>query len=76
MSAEPWYSVAPNDVFPEEFPRFLFADLKQRRLFAKLHGELYDAAYWKTLQDAIRSGKVIDVFPYRRQERELTEVIQ
>src|SRR5690606_6879806 len=23
MSAEPWYSVAPNDVFPEEFPRFL-----------------------------------------------------
>ncbi|MCY1504375.1 Isocitrate dehydrogenase kinase/phosphatase [compost metagenome] len=76
MSAEPWYSVAPNDVFPEEFPRFLFADLKQRRLFAKLHGELYDAAYWKTLQDAIRSGKVIDVFPYRRQERELTEAIQ
>ncbi|GLZ88341.1 isocitrate dehydrogenase kinase/phosphatase [Metapseudomonas resinovorans] len=76
MSAEPWYSVAPNDVFPEEFPRFLFADIGQRRLFAKLHGDLYDAAYWKTLQVAIRSGKVIDVFPYRRQERELTEAIQ
>lgn len=76
MSAEPWYSVAPNDVFPEEFPRFLFADIGQRRLFNKLHGDLYDAAYWKTLQDAIRSGKVIDVFPYRRQERELTEAIQ
>ena len=76
LSAEPWYSVAPNDVFPEEFPRFLFADLKQRRLFAKLHGELYDAAYWKSLQDAIREGKVIDVFPYRRQERELTEALQ
>ncbi|MFC5695680.1 bifunctional isocitrate dehydrogenase kinase/phosphatase [Pseudomonas sp. GCM10022186] len=76
MSAEPWYSVAPNDVFPEEFPRFLFADLKQRRLFAKLHGDLYDAEYWKSLQAAIRSGNVIDVFPYRRQERELTEAIQ
>jgi isocitrate dehydrogenase kinase/phosphatase len=76
LSAEPWYSVAPNDVFPEEFPRFLFADIGQRRLFAKLHGDLYDAEYWKTLQAAIRSGKVIDVFPYRRQERELTEAIQ
>src|SRR5690606_15157248 len=25
MASEPWYSVGPNDVFPEEFPRFLFA---------------------------------------------------
>ncbi|MEB0078157.1 bifunctional isocitrate dehydrogenase kinase/phosphatase [Pseudomonas sp. CCI3.2] len=69
MSSEPWYSIGPLDVFPEEFPPFLFADLGQRRLFAKLHGELYDADYWKSLQQAIRDGKVIDVFPYRRKER-------
>ncbi|UTW08480.1 bifunctional isocitrate dehydrogenase kinase/phosphatase [Pseudomonas benzenivorans] len=66
MASEPWYSVAPMDVFPEEFPPFLFADIKQRRLFSQLHGELYDADYWKGLQEAIRAGKVIDVFPYRR----------
>lgn len=66
MSSEPWYSVAPLDVFPEEFPPFLFADIQQRRLFSQLHGDLYDADYWKGLQEAIRSGKVIDVFPYRR----------
>jgi isocitrate dehydrogenase kinase/phosphatase len=56
-------------VFPEEFPPFLFADLNQRRLFATLHGELYDADYWKSLQQAISAGKVIDVFPYRRKGR-------
>ncbi|MCY1418999.1 Isocitrate dehydrogenase kinase/phosphatase [compost metagenome] len=66
MSLEPWYSVAPNDVFPEEFPTFLFADKAQHRLFAELHGDLYQAAYWQGLQAAIRAGKVIDVFPYRR----------
>ncbi|TWC34147.1 isocitrate dehydrogenase kinase/phosphatase [Pseudomonas sp. SJZ079] len=66
MASEPWYSVAPLDVFPEEFPPFLFADIQQRRLFSQLHGELYDADYWKSLQAAIREGKVIDVFPYRR----------
>jgi isocitrate dehydrogenase kinase/phosphatase len=67
MASEPWYSIGPLDVFPEEFPPFLFADAGQRRLFNELHGELYDAAYWQGLQRAIRDGKVIDVFPYRRE---------
>ncbi len=69
MSGEPWYSIGPHDVFPEEFPPFLFADMGQRRLFSRLHGELYDADYWKGLQAAIREGRVIDVFPYRRRGR-------
>lgn len=66
MASEPWYSIGPLDVFPEEFPPFLFADASQRRLFDELHGEIYDADYWKDLQASIASGKVIDVFPYRR----------
>jgi len=69
MASEPWYTIGPLDVFPEEFPPFLFADAGQRRLFDELHGELYNADYWKGLQEAIREGKVIDVFPYRRKER-------
>jgi len=68
MASEPWYSVAPLDVFPEEFPTFLFADMGLRRLFKELHGDLYRAEYWQSLQAAIRTGKVIDVFPYRRQK--------
>jgi len=70
MASEPWYSIGPLDVFPEEFPPFLFADAGQRKLFDELHGELYNADYWKGLQEAIRAGKVIDVFPYRRKERD------
>ncbi|WP_315338304.1 bifunctional isocitrate dehydrogenase kinase/phosphatase [Pseudomonas grimontii] len=69
MASEPWYSIGPLDVFPEEFPPFLFADAGQRKLFDQLHGELYNADYWKGLQDAIRTGKVIDVFPYKRKEQ-------
>ncbi|MDP3845643.1 MAG: bifunctional isocitrate dehydrogenase kinase/phosphatase [Pseudomonas sp.] len=66
MSAEPWYSVGPLDVFPEEFPPFLFADIRQCRLFNQLHGDLFTVEFWQGLQTAIRAGKVIDVFPYRR----------
>src|SRR5471032_766708 len=69
LASEPWYSIGPLDVFPEEFPPFLFADAGQRKLFDELHGELYNADYWKGLQEAIRAGKVIDVFPYRRKEQ-------
>ncbi|MDM7857206.1 bifunctional isocitrate dehydrogenase kinase/phosphatase [Thiopseudomonas acetoxidans] len=68
MSAEPWYSVAPNDVFPEEFPTFLFTDREHRKIFTAIHGDLFKASYWQSLQDAILEGKVIDVFPYKRKK--------
>lgn len=31
LASEPWYSVAPNVVFPEEFRQFLFADRRSWR---------------------------------------------
>lgn len=66
MASEPWYSVGPNDVFPEEFPVFLFADAGHRKLFTRLHGELFEASYWRGLQEQIKAGQVLDVYPYRR----------
>jgi isocitrate dehydrogenase kinase/phosphatase len=69
MMDEPWYSVSPNDIFPEEFGPFLFANIKRRKLFFELHPELFDADYWQGLQQAIRDGQVIDVYPYRNKQR-------
>ena len=69
LADEPWYSVGPNDVFPEEFGPFLFADIRLRKLFYQLHPELFDADYWKGLQQAILDGRVIDVYPYRNKQR-------
>jgi isocitrate dehydrogenase kinase/phosphatase len=69
MAAEPWYTVAPNDVFPEEFRRFLFGKPRVKQMFQAMHGELFDPDYWKGLQAAIREGQVMDVFPYRRKKR-------
>ncbi len=69
MAAEPWYSVGPHDVFPEEFRRFLFGRPHIKRRFAELHGELFDPRYWQGLQQEIRDGQVMDVYPYRRKKR-------
>ena len=69
MAAEPWYSVGSNDVFPEEFRRFLFGKPEIKRLFAALHGDLFTPEYWRGLQQAITDGHAMDVFPYRRKRR-------
>mgnify|MGYP001817711672 CR=1 FL=1 len=64
MAAEPWYSVAPNDVFPEEFASFLLIDPELRKPFMQHHRDLLDADHWKNIQQDIREGRQRDVFPY------------
>ncbi|NGN99499.1 bifunctional isocitrate dehydrogenase kinase/phosphatase [Grimontia sp. S25] len=64
MAAEPWYSVGEFDVFPEEFRTFLLINPKIRALFDELHSDLFDASYWKDLQENIKQGQFNDVFPY------------
>jgi isocitrate dehydrogenase kinase/phosphatase len=34
-----------------------------------MHSDLYEVSFWTDLQDQIRSGYVVDVFPYRRVKR-------
>ena len=64
MAAEPWYSVADRDVFPQELQRFLGFDGPLREVFLREHGNLFDPAYWRSLQERNRSGELIDFFPY------------
>ncbi len=69
MAAEPWYSVAPHDVFPEEFASFLLIDPELRKPFMQHHRDLLDAEYWKSVQNDIRKGRQRDVFPYAISKR-------
>lgn len=62
--SEPWYSIEPNDVFPEEFGTFLLANPRIRKTFLKHHKDLLSAKYWQDKQTRIRAGQYEDVFPY------------
>jgi isocitrate dehydrogenase kinase/phosphatase len=64
LSAEPWFSVGPHDIFPEEFPPFLCPDPEMRRMLTETHPELFDYRYWRARQQDIRNGVHGDVFPY------------
>ena len=69
MSGQPWYSVGPNDVFPEEFRLFFSGNQRARRAFDAQHSDLYQASFWTDLQARIRSGYVEDFFPYPKNSR-------
>jgi isocitrate dehydrogenase kinase/phosphatase len=64
MSDTPWYAVGKNDVFPEEFERFLLGDARIRAAFMKHHADLLTAQWWQTTQAKIRAGHIEDAFPY------------
>jgi isocitrate dehydrogenase kinase/phosphatase len=69
LSAEPWYAVGPNDVFPEEFASFLLGNPRVRAIFEAHHGELLHAAFWRERQQRILAGELEDVFPYPAAQR-------
>lgn len=69
MAGEPWYSIAANDIFPEQFATFLFAEKRVRESFLKEHADLLQAAFWRAKQENIRAGIYEDVFPYPQKIR-------
>jgi len=69
MSGEPWYSVARNDIFPEEFASFLLGSSKVRAAFIKYHADLLTSGFWKSTQQKLRAGHIEDFFPYPEELR-------
>ena len=69
LAAEPWYTVAANDMFPEEWAHFLLSDKRIGAHLLRLHPDLFKPEYWQSAQKRIASGYVEDVFPYPKEMR-------
>jgi isocitrate dehydrogenase kinase/phosphatase len=61
---EPSFGVGPDDVFPEEFERFLGVEGDLKAAFMSQHGDLLTAPWWLAVQQRVAAGELIDVFPY------------
>lgn len=66
MASEPWFHVAPNDVFPERFALFMGLPAPLLELVREKHGQLFDPAWWQGLQAGFRQGSFPDTPPYPR----------
>lgn len=66
---EPWFSVHEDDVFPQEFMRFMGLPYALRGVFIEHHGDLLDIDFWQTMQKRIQDGEYVDILPYTQQQR-------
>lgn len=64
--SDTWYHVNKNDIFPEEFLKFLSMDEGLRSTFLSVHGDLLTAKYWRNIKQRHEAGEVSLVIPYYR----------
>jgi len=64
MRADTWFYVGKNDIFPEEFIKFLSMDDELRDLFLATYPELLTAEYWRGIKEKHKSGDISLVIPY------------
>ena len=69
MAAEPWYWIDEDDVFPEEFQRFLAMNGDHKDEFLKHHADLLDVDFWTTTQQQITAGEYLHIYPYQSAQR-------
>jgi isocitrate dehydrogenase kinase/phosphatase len=69
MAAEPWFSVRPNDIFPEEFPNFLYFPGPAREALFARHSDLFRPDFWHGVQKKLRAGELPEIPPYAEERR-------
>jgi len=69
LDPEPWFAVGENDIFPEEFRRFLGLPRPLLSVFEQHHGDLFTPDYWRGLQQQHDAGVLPNFFPYPDSER-------
>lgn len=68
-ASEPWYTVEPGDVFPEELGTFALANPQYKSAFLTHHSELLSSKYWQQIQQQVAQGIINDIFPYPEELR-------
>jgi len=69
MRSEPWFAVGPDDVFPEEFPRFLGLPRRLRPAVMDSCAHVFDPRWWREVQARCAEGKIAEFRPYPRERR-------
>lgn len=63
-ASSPWYEIGPQDVFPQDFKKFMIGRQDVKEHFHTYHQCLFDPEFWIEMQNRIRSGELLHAFPY------------
>ena len=69
LSANSYFDIAENDIFPSQFKVFFSANETAFNYFNSEHNDLFLADFWQTCQQQIKSGFLPDVYPYKQSWR-------
>ncbi len=69
FSNEPHFAPNPDDVFPEEFKKFMAPKGPTEQLFMEEHGDLFDPKYWRTIKKRIEEGDMVEFYAYDERRR-------
>lgn len=61
---QPWFHINENDIFPEEFPRFMGLSPHLLAHFRAEHSDLFGVDFWQSCQDRLRQGIYRHIIPY------------
>ena len=64
MRPNDWFFVAKNDVFPEEFIRFLAFKPELKTAFLEHHEDILTPLFWQKINELHLSKKPLEVAPY------------
>lgn len=65
LTLNDWFPTAANDIFPEEFAKFLGAHPRVSRRLTAYHNDLTDPDYWLSIQQRVKEGSLQELYPYR-----------
>lgn len=65
LSAQSYFDIADNDVFPSQFNIFFSANDTAFAVFKQHHSDIFSASFWQQCQANITAGHIYDVYPYK-----------
>ncbi|WP_143960853.1 bifunctional isocitrate dehydrogenase kinase/phosphatase [Litoribacter populi] len=68
-ASEPWYDIARNDVFPEDFKRFMIGRADVKEHFHEFHAKLFNPDHWNSIKESILNEELLHAFPYPKSIR-------
>jgi isocitrate dehydrogenase kinase/phosphatase len=69
LADEPWFTIGENDIFPNEFKKFLELHGELKKIFYEHHADLFEVGFWQNMQHRIENGEIIDILPYKDKNR-------
>lgn len=68
MNPDTWLYIDKDDIFPEEFIKFLAMDNDLSAVFLRYHGDLLTPRYWRGIKADLLSGNTPTIVPYHKPE--------